>query len=76
MTKLKTKRKYRKKSVHHRLRIALAEAGLSQTDLANKLGRPNTSLSDWLLGRHPAPEGLMADIEKALRLKPGSLGGS
>ena len=73
MTTSKTQAK--QGSYHRSLRVALAEKGLSQTDLAKRLGVPTTTLSDWLRGTHPAPPSLVVNIEKTLRLKPGSLKG-
>lgn len=61
------------KTFHHRVRVALAEAGLTQAQLAKKLGIPSTTLSDWLREEHPVPPTLTADIEKKLGLTAGEL---
>lgn len=61
-----TSKQTRAKTDHHRIRIALAKAGLSQAELARRLGVPRTSLSDWLSGRRPAPTTLVGSIEKEL----------
>lgn len=61
-----------------KLKIALATAGLTQAGLAATLGVAPSTLNAWLRGRHPAPGGdgrLIADIEAALGLAPGALGG-
>jgi hypothetical protein len=55
------------------LDVELARQRLTKADLAKKLGRPPTTLSSWLLGRHPAPPGLGREIETALGLPPGAL---
>lgn len=55
------------------LRLAMDRRGMSQTDLADKLGVSQNSVSTWLLGRSvPEPERVFA-IERALDLEPGSL---
>lgn len=55
------------------LRLAVERRGLSQTDLAEKLGVSQNSVSTWLLGRSvPEPERVFA-IERALDVDPGSL---
>lgn len=56
------------------LDVELAKLGWTQTDLAQKLEVPPTSLSGWLGGLHPAPEDLVQRIEKALKLSAGFLG--
>jgi DNA-binding transcriptional regulator YdaS (Cro superfamily) len=53
--------------------VELARAGLSQADLAHRMGVRPTTLSGWLTGASPAPTGLAADIEQALGLVPGAL---
>lgn len=61
-----------------KLKIALATAGRTQADLAAALGVAPSTLNAWLRGRHPAPGGearLVADIEVALGLATGALGG-
>lgn len=63
----------RSSSTKTSLSIELARAGLNQAQLAAKLDVPSTTLSDWLRGAHPGPADLMPRIEKALRLKAGSL---
>lgn len=61
------------KPLHRAVRIALAQAGLTQADLAGRLGIPSTSMSDWLRGAHPAPANLLERLERALGLERGSL---
>ncbi len=55
------------------LNIELARAGLNQTQLAQKLATPSTTLSDWLRGAHPGPKDLLERIERALGLPVGAL---
>lgn len=54
------------------LAVELARAGLSQRALADRLGIPDTTLSDWVRGTHPAPDDLTQEIESALRLPKGT----
>lgn len=56
--------------------VALARRSMCRRDLAEKVGIPATSLSDWLTGlRKPrAIPDLLELIENALDLKPGALG--
>ncbi len=56
-----------------KLKAELAGRGLRLLDLARLIERPVTTLSSWLSGRHPGPADLTAQIEKALKLAPGSL---
>lgn len=56
-----------------RLAVELARRSMRQRDLARLLQTPDTTLSDWLRGAHPAPTDLPARIERLLRLPPGSL---
>lgn len=56
-----------------RLRAHLALKGLTQLDLAKRLGHPVSTLSSWLRGVAPAPNHLLHRIERALKLPPGSL---
>jgi DNA-binding transcriptional regulator YdaS (Cro superfamily) len=53
--------------------VELARAGLSQADLAHRMGVRPTTLSGWLTGTSPAPAELAAAIEKALGLMTGTL---
>lgn len=53
--------------------VALAANGLNQRQLAEKLGIPDTTLSDWLRGVHPTPDGFIEQLELQLHLPPGSL---
>lgn len=57
------------------LRVELAKAGLTQRALARKLNVPDTTLSDWITGAHPAPADLSIRIEKELGLPAGSFAG-
>lgn len=54
------------------LRVELAKAGLTQRALAKKLNVPDTTLSDWITGAHPAPPDFTCRIEKELGLPAGS----
>lgn len=60
-----------------RVAVAVACAGqeIRQRHLAERMGIPSTTLSNWLLGVHPAPPGLVSKLEKALEMTPGSLPG-
>ncbi len=74
---MKTK-KFKKKTwpdFRQKVVVALAQAGLTERDLAMHIGVPDTTLSDWLRGAHPPPKTLPARIESALGLRHGSLGG-
>lgn len=53
--------------------VELARAGLSQVELASRMGLPPTTLSGWLTGSSPAPADLVDAIEKALGLTSGTL---
>jgi plasmid maintenance system antidote protein VapI len=53
--------------------VELARRGLFQRDLARRLRVPDTTLSDWLRGAHPAPPDLSTRIEKALGMRGGEL---
>ena len=55
------------------LDVELARAGLTQSDLANRLKVPSTTLSDWVRGAHPPPGDLESRIEKVLGLSLGGL---
>jgi hypothetical protein len=55
------------------LRIALLRRGLTQVDLAALVRLPPTTLSGYLLGRHPMPSDLTTRIEEALDLPSGVL---
>lgn len=61
------------RSLHSRLRIALATVGITQVELARRLSVPPTTLNGWLRTVHPAPAGLQQRIEVALGLPDGSL---
>jgi predicted transcriptional regulator len=54
--------------------VELARRGMRQRDLARLLQIPDTTLSDWLRGAHPAPADLAARVERSLRLPTGFLG--
>ena len=56
-----------------RLRAHLALKSLTQLDLAKRLGHPVSTLSSWLRGVAPAPDDLIARIERALKLPLGTL---
>jgi hypothetical protein len=56
-----------------RLRAYLALKGLTQLDLAKRLGHPVSTLSSWLRGVAPAPHDLVSRIERALKLPSGAL---
>jgi transcriptional regulator with XRE-family HTH domain len=58
-----------------RLRVELARKGLTQIQLAQKLDVPPTSLSGWLRGVHPAPEGLHRRISEVLGVSVRRSGG-
>ena len=66
--------KHKLNPLHTAVRIALAQAGLTQADLARRLGIPSTTLSDWLRGAHPAPADLAERVEARLKLGAGTLG--
>jgi plasmid maintenance system antidote protein VapI len=55
------------------LRIELARRNLTQTQLAQLMKLPPTTLSSWVRGAHPAPDDLARMIEKALGLSAGAL---
>jgi transcriptional regulator with XRE-family HTH domain len=59
--------------LHAAIAVELARKGMSQRDLADCLRVPDTTLSDWLRGRHPQPRHLRARIEQSLGLPFGSL---
>ena len=66
----------RHEELQQRLRVVLAQTGLTQTALAHRLAVSPTTLNGWLRGRHPAPGGLdvlARRIETALGLAPNSL---
>lgn len=56
------------------LRAAMANAGVTQDDFAAELGKAQAAVSAWVTGRS-APDDPMDvfDIERALKLAPGSL---
>lgn len=54
--------------------VELARRDLRQRDLARLLHTPDTTLSDWLRGAHPAPPDLSTRIERAFKLPAGTLG--
>ena len=56
-----------------RLRQALAAADMPLWRLAQTLGYPPSTLSDWTRGVHEAPPDLAQRMERALGLPPGSL---
>jgi len=58
---------------HTRLRVELARRDLTQTALALRMGVPQSTLSMWLTGVHPAPTDLTQRIEMALDLARGVL---
>ena len=58
------------------LRVELARRNLTQTQLAQLMGLPPTTLSSWVRGAHPAPDDLTRKIEKALGLAGGALAGA
>lgn len=53
--------------------VELARRSMRQRDLARLLKTPDTTLSDWLRGAHPAPADLPTRIERALGLPAGAL---
>ena len=56
-----------------KLKGLLAERGLAQWQLAMKVGVKPSTFSDYLRGARPAPKSLESDVERALRLSPGTL---
>ena len=58
---------------HSELKAELARRGLREWRLAQMLGHPPSTLSDWLRGVRPAPHDLAERIERALGLRPESL---
>lgn len=58
---------------HSDLKAELARRGLREWRLAQMLGHPPSTLSDWLRGVRPAPPDLADRIERALGLNPRSL---
>jgi transcriptional regulator with XRE-family HTH domain len=71
----RTQTKSRKERVGFRLAVAvaLAKSGMSQRDLAHRLGVADTTLSGWLCGAHPPPKDLAVLIEEALGMRRGEL---
>lgn len=61
--------------LHRTVRIALAEAGLSQTELAARIRVPPTSLSDWLRGLRPMPQVVRTVLENELGIDLGAFSG-
>lgn len=61
------------KAMLARLRAYLAFKGMTQHDLAKRLGHPVSTLSTWLRGVAPAPKDLIKRIEQALKLPVGGL---
>jgi DNA-binding transcriptional regulator YdaS (Cro superfamily) len=61
--------------VNQRLfKMNLVRIGLPQWRFAKEeLGIPPSTLSEYLRGAKPMPEGLVARIERALKLAPGTL---
>jgi transcriptional regulator with XRE-family HTH domain len=55
------------------LKLALVRKGWSQSQLADALDVPPTTLSSWLRGEHPSPPELQARLENALGISPGEL---
>ncbi len=53
--------------------VELARREMRQRELARRINVPDTTLSDWLRGAHPAPADLPRRIEQALELEPGAL---
>lgn len=58
-----------------RLRGYLALKGLTQLDLANRLGRPVSTVNSWLRGVGRPPTDLVRRIERVLRVPAGTLSG-
>lgn len=56
-----------------RLRVELARLNITKQRVAQLLKIPPSTLSTWLCGAAPGPTDLPNRIERALRLKAGSL---
>jgi DNA-binding transcriptional regulator YdaS (Cro superfamily) len=56
-----------------KLNAVLAGLGLAQWQLAKRLRRPPSTLSDYVRGVRPVPPKLVQEIERALKLPPGAL---
>jgi len=56
-----------------RLELALKRAGVSQAELARRVGREPASVSHWLSGRNEPTRQMLPVIEKALGTSPGFL---
>ena len=56
-----------------KLNAVLAGQGIAQWQLAKRLHRPPSTLSDYLRGARPVPRTLVQEIERALKLPPGAL---
>lgn len=54
-------------------RIALARRKLNRVELAIQLDYKYSTMSGWLVGRHPAPDDFRRKVEAALGLPPGTL---
>ncbi len=61
---------------HLKIKSELARRGLREWRLAQMLGHPPSTLSDWLRGVRPAPPDLAERIERALGLRPNALAAS
>lgn len=55
------------------LKSQLARRGMTQLDLARLIGRPSTTLYNWIRGEHPSPPGTPALLERVLELPAGAL---
>lgn len=56
-------------AVAERLDAILAETGISQHELASRLGKRDSEVSKWLTGRHNFTLWTIAKIEHALKRK-------
>ncbi len=61
-------------TIAQRLRQALRQSGLTQQELAHRVGLTQSAVKHWLAHNGP-PAGRMADVEKALNLPTGTLMG-
>lgn len=58
------------------LKAALARRGLSQHQLARKLGVAPSTFSGWVVGAYEPPADWLTRIEKLLQLEAGTLSSS
>lgn len=53
------------------LREALGVRGLTQVELARRLGTSQPAVSDWILGKSSPPADTVFEIERTLEVEPG-----